>query len=410
MCKVAKQLILVGGFEHSRESLKAMVSKGSCKTKMGTLTFPLMDGQLTYAATLDARAYHLGDTALLTLVIENKLQYPVSGISVRFNNMISLFGASGKNSTSNNLSSSGFSIPSTSEDSFTETEVLTFMNERYTVKPNESVKKAISIVIPQTAFSTTKYTRGINLMAFLDIAINVQSHTPSVSEKSFQVPIYVINKLPNREAIGSSGPIFPPLSSSSNVIQPNLEDIPTSSLSSSGPSPSSSFRDMQMISTHTAPGIVIWTNDNEVSQCTVCGKDFTLLRRRHHCRSCGRVMCGRCGKEASVPDLFGIKPQKLCTPCTSELQNLLDDPRASTDIDDSAGSMTLSLPQDESVSPRNRRSSIQLLAKSLSGSSVTSAPGSVPNPLSGSTTVSPPNSNPPSKAHSRNPSQSLESS
>jgi hypothetical protein len=410
--KVAKQMILVGGFEHSRESLKAMVSKGSGKTKMGTLTFPLMDGQLTYAATLDARAYHLGDTALLTLVVDNKLSFPVNGISVRFNNMISLIGASGKSGgSSSNLSSSSMSSSSTSEETFTETEVLTLMNERYTVKPNESVKRVISVAIPQTAFSTTKYTRSINLMAFLDVTINVQSHTPSVSEKSFQVPIYVINKLPTREAVGTTGipssnSSISLKSSSSTIIHPPTEPMTGStsdSPSENSSSPTSSFKDLQLVAAHVAPGIVIWTNDNEVSQCTVCNKDFTLLRRRHHCRSCGRVMCGRCGKEACVPALFGPKPQKLCTPCTSELQNFLDDTRASTDIDDSSNTLTLSYAYEESISPRNKRSSIQLLSKSTSGSSVIS------NPHAGApSSISPTPSAPSSASHSRNPSQNHE--
>lgn len=394
---MAKRRISVGGFEHSRESLKAMVSKGSGKTKMGSLTFPLMDGALTYAATLDSRAYHLGETALLTLVVDNKLPHPVNSISVRFNNFISLLGPTNKKDGANNTNlssslsmSSSFSAPSSTEESFTETEVLTLVSERYSVKPSESVKRVISVVIPQGAFSTTKYTRSINMMAFLDVSVNVQSHTPSVSEKSFQVPIYVINTLPQRHLAQSASSslstsqtlVLPPvivgsIESPSASSSPNDDaPPPTLSLSGSGASPHGSYRDYHSATvSQDSPGIVIWTNDDEVKQCTLCKNDFTLLRRRHHCRSCGRVMCGKCGKEATCDQLFGPKPQRMCTACLSELSELTGlikstsslslSASISGDIDESTH--TISYGSDDAVSPRNFRTSLQLLAAGSSG-------------------------------------------
>lgn len=351
---------------------------------MGSLTFPLMDGTLTYAATLDSRAYHLGETALLTLVVDNKLPHPVNSISVRFNNFISLFGPIGKKEGASNTNlnsslsmSSSFSAASSTEESFTETEVLTLINERYSVKSSETVKRVISVVIPQGAFSTTKYTRGVNMMAFLDVTVNVQSHTPSVSEKSFQVPIYVINTLPQRHLAQSSSSslsssqsmTLPPVIVGSTDSTPTVQDEPVLTLSSSGTSPYGSMKDFSGTPSHTTPGIVIWTNDDEVKQCTLCKNDFTLLRRRHHCRSCGRVMCGKCGKEATCDQLFGSKPQRMCTLCLSELSELSGAKGISSlslsasisgDIDESA--QTISYGTDDAASPRNFRTSLQLLA------------------------------------------------
>ncbi|WAR26389.1 FGD4-like protein [Mya arenaria] len=38
----------------------------------------------------------------------------------------------------------------------------------------------------------------------------------------------------------------------------------------------------------------VWIKDEEVTMCMSCTEKFTRLRRRHHCRACGKVYCGKC--------------------------------------------------------------------------------------------------------------------
>ena len=33
----------------------------------------------------------------------------------------------------------------------------------------------------------------------------------------------------------------------------------------------------------------VWVKDQETSMCMICSVVFTVIRRRHHCRACGRV-------------------------------------------------------------------------------------------------------------------------
>jgi len=40
--------------------------------------------------------------------------------------------------------------------------------------------------------------------------------------------------------------------------------------------------------------VVSWAPDADVSLCMTCGRHFTLTRRRHHCRLCGRILCHKC--------------------------------------------------------------------------------------------------------------------
>lgn len=41
-----------------------------------------------------------------------------------------------------------------------------------------------------------------------------------------------------------------------------------------------------------------WQPDSAVSACVLCDTSFTLFFRRHHCRKCGRVVCGECSAKS----------------------------------------------------------------------------------------------------------------
>ena len=37
-----------------------------------------------------------------------------------------------------------------------------------------------------------------------------------------------------------------------------------------------------------------WQRDADAPHCSECCASFGMLRRRHHCRQCGKVFCGAC--------------------------------------------------------------------------------------------------------------------
>ena len=64
----------------------------------------------------------------------------------------------------------------------------------------------------------------------------------------------------------------------------------------------------------TAP---IWIPDSGVSMCQICTTGFTVLRRRHHCRACGKVICDKCSPyklKISYDDSIG----RVCVACFAE--------------------------------------------------------------------------------------------
>ena len=59
-----------------------------------------------------------------------------------------------------------------------------------------------------------------------------------------------------------------------------------------------------------------WVLDGDVSSCMICSKDFWLLVSRHHCRSCGNIICDECSPHAlTIKELPTIDPERVCLMC-----------------------------------------------------------------------------------------------
>ena len=58
-----------------------------------------------------------------------------------------------------------------------------------------------------------------------------------------------------------------------------------------------------------------WIRDEAVSMCMLCDVMFTKLRRRHHCRACGRVVCGNCSSFKAALEYKNGKLEKVCKDC-----------------------------------------------------------------------------------------------
>ncbi|XP_044753227.1 lateral signaling target protein 2 homolog [Coccinella septempunctata] len=60
----------------------------------------------------------------------------------------------------------------------------------------------------------------------------------------------------------------------------------------------------------------VWLPDVEAPKCMSCGANFTVVKRRHHCRNCGKIFCGRCSSNNVPLPKFGLtKPVRVCNKC-----------------------------------------------------------------------------------------------
>uniref|UniRef100_A0A4W3JH27 Lateral signaling target protein 2 homolog n=1 Tax=Callorhinchus milii TaxID=7868 RepID=A0A4W3JH27_CALMI len=59
-----------------------------------------------------------------------------------------------------------------------------------------------------------------------------------------------------------------------------------------------------------------WVPDDVCSYCTACKAPFTVIRRKHHCRSCGKIFCSRCSSHSAPLPRYGqMKAVRVCTHC-----------------------------------------------------------------------------------------------
>ncbi|XP_010765302.1 lateral signaling target protein 2 homolog isoform X2 [Notothenia coriiceps] len=59
-----------------------------------------------------------------------------------------------------------------------------------------------------------------------------------------------------------------------------------------------------------------WVPDEVCNSCIACKAPFTVIRRKHHCRSCGKIFCSRCSSHSAPLPRYGqVKPVRVCTHC-----------------------------------------------------------------------------------------------
>ena len=60
----------------------------------------------------------------------------------------------------------------------------------------------------------------------------------------------------------------------------------------------------------------VWSADHESKECQACAKAFNLFIRRHHCRQCGALVCGKCSKNSMIlPHIHDKKKLRVCDKC-----------------------------------------------------------------------------------------------
>ncbi|XP_053691811.1 rab GTPase-binding effector protein 1 isoform X2 [Sabethes cyaneus] len=71
---------------------------------------------------------------------------------------------------------------------------------------------------------------------------------------------------------------------------------------------------MQLEKIRSADTQVRWQDEEDVDQCPNCRKEFTVTRRKQHCRHCGTIYCQPCLAK-TVPSGPSRRPARVCDVC-----------------------------------------------------------------------------------------------
>lgn len=110
-----------------------------------------------------------------------------------------------------------------------------------------------------------------------------------------------------------------------------------------------------------------WVDDGARSNCSLCVQSFSMLRRRHHCRVCGEVVCSSCTVFKAVPNEPDPAKIRVCKACLA---------KSSTETHHGAGGVqsvnnnslcsTSSTTSDEPHSPPNEANGHMVVSTSAS--------------------------------------------
>uniref|UniRef100_A0A672P920 Hepatocyte growth factor-regulated tyrosine kinase substrate n=1 Tax=Sinocyclocheilus grahami TaxID=75366 RepID=A0A672P920_SINGR len=69
----------------------------------------------------------------------------------------------------------------------------------------------------------------------------------------------------------------------------------------------------------------------DAEECHRCRVQFSVMTRKHHCRACGQIFCGKCSSKYSTIPKFGIEKEvRVCEPCFELLNKKAEGKATST--------------------------------------------------------------------------------
>ena len=68
----------------------------------------------------------------------------------------------------------------------------------------------------------------------------------------------------------------------------------------------------------------LWIPDERVTMCHLCASEFTITYRRHHCRACGKIVCGPCSANKAPLKYNSFRADRVCNECYEKLKSQME--------------------------------------------------------------------------------------
>uniref|UniRef100_A0A8D1WKD6 Hepatocyte growth factor-regulated tyrosine kinase substrate n=1 Tax=Sus scrofa TaxID=9823 RepID=A0A8D1WKD6_PIG len=96
----------------------------------------------------------------------------------------------------------------------------------------------------------------------------------------------------------------------------------------------------------------------DAEECHRCRVQFGVMTRKHHCRACGQIFCGKCSSRCSTIPKFGIEKEvRVCEPCYEQLNKKAEGKAASTELPPEY--LTSPLSQQSQLPPKRDETALQ---------------------------------------------------
>ncbi|KAF6094136.1 hepatocyte growth factor-regulated tyrosine kinase substrate [Phyllostomus discolor] len=97
----------------------------------------------------------------------------------------------------------------------------------------------------------------------------------------------------------------------------------------------------------------------DAEECHRCRVQFGVVTRKHHCRACGQIFCGKCSSRSSTIPKFGIEKEvRVCEPCYEQL-NKKAEGKAPPTTELPAEYLTSPLSQQSQLPPKRDETALQ---------------------------------------------------
>ncbi|XP_064438837.1 hepatocyte growth factor-regulated tyrosine kinase substrate isoform X2 [Mirounga angustirostris] len=97
----------------------------------------------------------------------------------------------------------------------------------------------------------------------------------------------------------------------------------------------------------------------DAEECHRCRVQFGVVTRKHHCRACGQIFCGKCSSKCSTIPKFGIEKEvRVCEPCYEQL-NRKAEGKASSTTELPPEYLTSPLSQQSQLPPKRDETALQ---------------------------------------------------
>ncbi|XP_041077748.1 hepatocyte growth factor-regulated tyrosine kinase substrate-like isoform X8 [Polyodon spathula] len=97
----------------------------------------------------------------------------------------------------------------------------------------------------------------------------------------------------------------------------------------------------------------------DAEECHRCRVQFGVMTRKHHCRACGQIFCGKCSSKYSTIPKFGIEKEvRVCEPCFEQL-NKKAEGKAAGSSELPPEYLTSPLSQQSQVPPKRDEAALQ---------------------------------------------------